>query len=87
MSTSHLWQLAETRALFGWSDVVVFHVNLTLEGPKPQYYARTSLDKLDEAIRGSAEGGWLNMLGTKAGLEDLMHVKSWDGLKQWIAKN
>jgi hypothetical protein len=25
------------------------------------------------------------MLGTKAGLEDLMHVKSWKGLKQWVA--
>ncbi len=87
MSTSHLWQLAETHALFGWSDIVVFRVNLTLEGPKPQYYAHTSLEKLDEAIRRSAKGGWLNMLGTKAGLEDLMYVKSWDGLKQWVAKN
>jgi hypothetical protein len=25
------------------------------------------------------------MLGDKEGLEDLMHVKSWDGLKQWVA--
>ena len=25
------------------------------------------------------------MLGTKAGLEDLMHVKSWDDLKRWVA--
>ncbi len=62
-------------------------MNLTLEGPKPQYYAHTSLGKLDKAIRRSAEGGWLHMLGTKAGLEDLMDVKSWDGLKQWVAKN
>ncbi len=85
MSTSHLWQLAETHALFDWSDIAVFRVNLTLEGPKPQFQARTSLEKLDEAIRRSAEGGWLHMLGTKAGLEDLMHVKNWEGLKRWVA--
>jgi hypothetical protein len=85
MGTSHLWQLAETHALFGWSDVLVPHVGLTLEGPKPQFYARTSLEKLDEAIRRSAESGWLKMLGTKAGLEDLMHMKSWDDLKRWVA--
>jgi hypothetical protein len=85
MSTSHLWQLAETHALFDWSYVTVPRVDLTLEGPKPQFYARTSLEKLDEAIGISAEVGWLKMLGTKAGLEDLMHVKSWDGLKRWVA--
>jgi hypothetical protein len=77
MSTSHLWQLAETKALFDWSDVVVRRVSLTLEGPKPQFYARTSLEKLDEAIRRSAERGWLKKLGIKA--------ESWDGLKQWVA--
>ena len=87
MGTSHLWQLAETKALFDWSDVTVRGVNLTLEGPKPQFQARTSLEKLDDAIKMSAEGGWLHMLGTKAGLEDLMHVKSWDDLKQWVAEN
>jgi hypothetical protein len=87
MSTSHLWQLAETHALFGWPDIVVFRVNLTLEGPKPQFYAYTSLEKLDETIMRSAEGGWLRLLGAEAGLEDLMHVKSWEGLKQWVAKN
>jgi hypothetical protein len=38
-------------------------------------------------IRRSVEGGWLKMLGTKAGLEDLMDVKSWDDLKRWVAKN
>jgi len=27
------------------------------------------------------------LLGDKEGLEDLMHVKSWDSLKQWVAKN
>jgi hypothetical protein len=61
------------------------NVSLTLEGPKPRFRARTSLEKLDETIRRSAEGGWLHMLGTKAGLEDFMHVKSWEGLKQWVA--
>jgi hypothetical protein len=63
------------------------NVGLTLEGPKPQFLARASLGKLDEVIRRSVEGGWLRMLGTKAGLEDLMDVKSWDDLKRWVAKN
>jgi len=35
MSTSHLWQLAETHALFGWS-VGGLRMTLTLEGPKLQ---------------------------------------------------
>ncbi len=63
------------------------NVGLTLEGPKPQFRARTSLGKLDEVIRRSVEGGWLRLLVTKAGLEDLMDVKSWDDLKRWVAKN
>ncbi|MFZ8806482.1 MAG: hypothetical protein ACO2PN_00025, partial [Pyrobaculum sp.] len=79
MSTSHLWQLAETHALFDWSYLTVLGVGLTLEGPKPQFYARTSLEKLDEAIRKSAEDGWLKMLGIKA--------ESWDGLKRWVVEN
>ncbi len=87
MGTSHLWQLAETHALFDWSYVTMHGVGLTLEGPKPQLLAHTSLEKLDEAIRKSAEDGWLKMLGIKAGLEDLMYVKSWDGLKQWVVEN
>jgi hypothetical protein len=87
ISTSHLWQLAETRALFDCSYVTVRGVGLTLEGPKPQFYAYIALDRLDETIRRSAESGWLNMLGDKAGLEDLMDVKSWDDLKRWVAKN
>jgi hypothetical protein len=77
MGTSHLWQLAETHALFGWSDIVVRGVNLTLEGPKPQFQARASLEKLDDVIKRSAVGGWLKMLGINAG--------SWDGLKRWVA--
>jgi len=84
MPTTHLWQLAETQALFDWSNVTLRGVSLTLEGPKPQFRARTSLEKLDETIRRSAEGGWLHILGIKAGLEDLMHVKSWEGLKRWV---
>jgi hypothetical protein len=52
---------------------------LTLEGPKPQFQARTSLEKLDDAIKKSAEGGWLKVLGIKA--------ESWDGLKSWVVKN
>ncbi len=79
MSTSHLWQLAETHALFGWSYVVVRGVSLTLEGPKLQFHARTSLDKLDEVIRRSAEGGWLKMLGVEA--------RSWEELKRWVVEN
>jgi hypothetical protein len=77
MSTSHLWQLAETHALFDWSYVTVSNVNLTLEGPKPQSRAKTSLEKLDEAIKWSADGGWLKMLGVR--------VKSWEGLKRWVS--
>jgi hypothetical protein len=84
MSTSHLWQFAETHALFGWS-VVGLSMSLTLEGPKLVVDVEAPLEELDEAIRRSAESGWLKMLGTKAGLEDLMHVKSWDGLKRWVA--
>ena len=79
MPTSHLWQLAETHALFGWSNITVRGVGLTLEGPKPQFRARTSLEKLDEAIRRSAEGGWLKMLGVEAG--------SWERLKRWVVEN
>jgi len=85
VGTSHLWQLAETHAFFDWSYITVPSVGLTLEGPKPQFHAHTSLEKLDEIIRRSAEGGWLRMVGTKAGLEDLMDVRSWEGLKQWVA--
>jgi hypothetical protein len=77
MGTSHLWQLAETHALFNWSYITVFRVSLTLEGPKPQFYAYTSLQKLDEAIRESAQVGWLKRLGVEAG--------SWEGLKRWVS--
>jgi len=79
MTTSHLWQLAETKALFDWSYVTMHGVGLTLEGPKPQFLAHTSLEKLDEAVRESAEDGWLKMLGIKA--------ESWDGLKRWVVEN
>ncbi len=78
MTTSHLWQLAETHALFGWS-VVGLYMSLTLEGPKLQPLVEVPLDELDEAVRKSAEGGWLKTLGIKA--------ESWDGLKRWVAEN
>ncbi len=79
MGTAHLWQLAETHALFGWPYISVHGVSLTLEGPKLQFDVYTSLEKLDETIRRSAEGGWLKMLGIKA--------ESWDGLKRWVAEH
>jgi hypothetical protein len=85
MTTSHLWQLAETHALFDWSRVVGLRMSLTLEGPKLQVVVEAPLKKLDEAIRISAERGWLRMLGVETGLEDLMDVKSWDDLKRWVA--
>ncbi len=76
MTTSHLWQLAETHALFDWS-VVGLRMTLTLEGPKLQVVAEAPLERLNEAVRRSAEGGWLKMLGIKA--------RSWDGLKRWVS--
>jgi hypothetical protein len=79
MGTSHLWQLAETHALFDWSKVVGLRMNLTLEGPKLVVDVETPLEKLDETIRRSAESGWLKMLGIKA--------ESWEGLKQRVAEN
>jgi hypothetical protein len=65
MSTSYLWQLAETHALFDWPYVAVHGVNLTLEGPKPLFDTKTSLENLDNAIRISAEGGWLRTLSDR----------------------
>ncbi len=76
MTTSHLWQLAETHALFGWS-VVGLRMTLTLEGPKLQVIVEAPLENLDEAIKRSAEVGWLKTLGIRA--------ESWDDLKQWVA--
>jgi PaRep2b protein. len=76
MFTSHLWQLAETHALFGWS-VGGLRITLTLDGPKLQVVVKASLDKLDEAIRKSTKSGWLKVLGVEA--------ESWDGLKRWVA--
>ena len=78
MSTSHLWQLAETHALFGWS-VVGLRMSLTLEGPKLAVMVEAPLENLDDAIKKSAESGWLKMLGIKA--------ESWEGLKQRVVEN
>jgi hypothetical protein len=77
MSTSHQWQLAETHALFNWSDAVRLRMSLTLEGPKLQVMVEAPLERLDEVIRRGAEGGWLKMLGIEA--------ESWDGLKRWVS--
>jgi len=79
MTTSHLWQLVETHALFDWSDIEVHGMSLTREGPKPQIQTRTSLEKFNEAIRISAEIGWLKILDIKA--------ESWDDLRRWVAEN
>jgi hypothetical protein len=78
MSTSHLWQLAETRALFGWS-IVGLRMSLTLEGPKLQIVVEAPLERLDEANGESTEGGWLSELGIEA--------RSWDGLKRWVGEH
>jgi Fe2+ transport system protein FeoA len=86
MSSSHLWQVAETKVLFGWSDAVGLRMSLTLEGPKLQLYVHAPLSRLDGAIKRSAglavgrsaEGGWLSKLGVEAG--------SWDGLKRQVAE-
>jgi hypothetical protein len=78
MSTSHLWQHAETRALFDWS-VVGLRMTLTLEGPKLVVMVEAPLDRLDEAVRRSAKGGWLKMLGIRA--------ESWVGLRRWVVEN
>jgi len=78
MSTSHLWQHAETRALFDWS-VVGLRMTLTLEGPKLVVMVEAPLDRLDEAVRRSAKGGWLKTLGIRA--------ESWVGLRRWVVEN
>jgi Arc/MetJ family transcription regulator len=75
MSSSHFWQVAETKVPFGWSDAVHLNMGLTLEGPKLQFLVRAPLGKLDEAVRRSE---WLKRLGVKAG--------SWDDLKQRVAE-
>jgi hypothetical protein len=78
MTTSNLWQLAETHALFNWS-VVGLRMTLTLEGPKLAVIVEAPLDRLDGAVRRSAEGGWLKMLGVEA--------EGWDDLKRWVAEH
>jgi hypothetical protein len=78
MGSSHFWQVAETKVLFGWSDAVRLRVGLTLEGPKLQLLVHAPLGNLDGAVRRSAEGGWLKRLDIKAG--------SWDDLKRQVAE-
>jgi hypothetical protein len=79
MVSSYFWQVAETKVLFDWPDVVGLRINLTLEGPRLQLLVHAPLDNLDGAVRRSAEGGWLRRLGVKAG--------SWDELKRWAIDN
>jgi len=86
MGSSYFWQVAETKVLFGWPDVVELRVSLTLEGPKLQLYVHAPLSRLDGAIKWSAglavgrsaEGGWLSKLGVEAG--------GWDDLKRQVAE-
>ncbi|MFP3212774.1 MAG: hypothetical protein RXQ02_05840 [Thermoproteus sp.] len=86
MGSSHFWQVAETKVLFGWPDVVELRVSLTLEGPKLQLYVHAPFSRLDGAIKWSAglavgrsaEGGWLKRLGVEAG--------GWDDLKRQVAE-
>jgi len=79
MTSSHLWQIAETKVLFGWSDAVRLHMNLTLEGPRLQLLVHAPLGNLDGAVGRSAEGGWLSKLGVEA--------KSCDELKRWAVES
>jgi len=62
MSTSHLWQLAETHALFGWSKVVGLRMSLTLEGPKlavtVEAPSRSSTRRTERAQRADGSTCW-----------------------------
>ncbi len=85
MSSSHFWQVAETKVLFGWSDAVGLHVSLTLEGPRLIFLVHAPLDKLDEAVRRSE---WLKRLGIKVkSWYGFKQVESWDDLKSWAIEN
>jgi len=75
MSSSHFWQVAETKVPFGWSNAVGLRVGLTLEGPKLQLLVHAPLGNLDGAVRRSE---WLKRLDIKAG--------SWDDLKRQVAE-
>ncbi|MFP3193117.1 MAG: PaRep2b protein [Thermoproteus sp.] len=76
MSSSHFWQVAETKVLFGWSDAVRLRMSLTLEGPKLQLLVHAPIGKLDEAVKSSR---WLRSLGVEAG--------GWEDLKRWAIDN
>ena len=54
-------------------------MTLTLEGPKLVVMVEAPLDRLDEAVRRSAKGGWLKTLGIRA--------ESWVGLRRWVVEN
>jgi hypothetical protein len=61
MGTSHLWQFAETHALFGWS-VVGLSMSLTLEGPKlvvdVEAPSKSSTKRSEEAQRAGGLRCW-----------------------------
>jgi len=67
MVSSYFWQVAETKVLFDWPDVVGLRINLTLEGPRLQLLVHAPLDNLDGAVRRSAEGGWLRSWASRRG--------------------
>ncbi|MFP3193513.1 MAG: PaRep2b protein [Thermoproteus sp.] len=85
MGSSHFWQVAETKALFDWPNVVGLRVSLTLEGPRLIFLVHAPLDKLDGAVRRSE---WLKRLGIKVkSWYGFKQVESWDDLKSWAIEN
>ncbi len=70
MAASHLWQLAETHALFDWS-VVGLRMSLTLEGPKLAVIvdapSRGSTRRLGGARRAGGLRGWALRRGAGRG--------------------
>ncbi len=66
MSTSHLWQLAETRALFNWS-VVGLRMTLTLEGPKLAVTVEAPLRTSTRRLRRAQRAGGSRCLALRRG--------------------
>ncbi|MFP3266817.1 MAG: hypothetical protein RXQ56_05095, partial [Thermoproteus sp.] len=62
MTSSHFWQVAETKVLFGWSDAVGLRVGLTLEGPRLQLLVHapstSSTGPLGGALRADGSASW-----------------------------
>jgi tetratricopeptide (TPR) repeat protein len=70
MTTSHLWQLAETHALFGWS-VVGLRMTLTLEGPKLQVVVEAPSKSSTRQSRGVRKVGGLRCWEPRRGWKTL----------------